>query len=81
MLLSDFTDKGVGAAWFFNVDAGETLTESDMEFLERVLEDGRSIEGLVKRHPEVQPLVAKVTGLYHDIVAKGLENESKSAGR
>ena len=42
---------------------------------------GRSIEGLVKRHPEVQPLVAKVTGLYSDIVAKGLENESKAPGR
>jgi hypothetical protein len=63
------------------VDRGETLTDHDMEFLEHVLEDGRSVEGLIKRRPEVQPLAAKVIALYHDIVAKGLENESKNQAR
>jgi hypothetical protein len=62
------------------VDGGETLTEYDLEFLEHVLEDGRSVEGIIKRRPEVQPLAAKVIALYHDIVARGLENESKHSG-
>lgn len=63
------------------VDRGETLTDHDIKFLEHVLEDARSVEGLIKRRPEVQPLAAKVTALYHDIVAKGLENEAKSQGK
>lgn len=63
------------------VDDGETLTEYDLEFLEHALEDGRNIQGLIKRHPEVQPLAARVTALYHDIVAKGLENESNEPDR
>jgi hypothetical protein len=58
------------------VDSGETLTEYDLEFLEHVLEDGHYIQGLIDRHPEVQPLAAQVIALYHHIVAKGLENES-----
>jgi hypothetical protein len=63
------------------VNSGETLTEYDLSFLENVLEEVHSIEGLIKRHPEVQPLAAKAIALYHDIVAKGLENESKTSGR
>lgn len=59
------------------VGEGEALTDYDIEFLERVLEDARSFEGLIKRHPEVQPLVAKVTALYHDITSKALQNAQK----
>lgn len=62
------------------VDGGETLTEYDLEFLEHVLEDGRSVEGIIKRRPEVQPLAAKVIALYHAIVAQGLANETKRQG-
>jgi hypothetical protein len=63
------------------VDAGETLTESDLEFLEHALEDANSSRALIDRHPEVQPLAVKLTALYHDIIAKGLENEKKADGR
>lgn len=59
------------------VGEGEVLTDYDIEFLEQVLEDARSVEGLIKRHPEVQPLVAKVTSLYHDITSKALQNAQK----
>lgn len=60
------------------VDAGEILTDYDVEFLEQVLEDSRAMQGLIKRHPEVQPLVAKVTTLYHEITTKAVENEQQN---
>lgn len=63
------------------VDSGETLTAYDIEFLEHVLEDARTAEGLIQRRPEIQPLAAKVTALYHDIIAKGLENETRNQNR
>ena len=62
------------------VDVGETLSEYDMEFLERVLEDAHCRPRLIDRHPEVQPLAAKMTALYHEITSKALENEAKSQG-
>jgi hypothetical protein len=63
------------------VDAGETLTGSDMDFLEQSLADANDSRSLIDRHPEVQPLAVKLTALYHDIIAKGLENEKKAEGR
>ena len=60
------------------VDSGETLTEYDLQFLERIQEDARSIRSLVDRRPEVQPLYAEAMELYHEIITKGLGNESKS---
>jgi hypothetical protein len=63
------------------VDAGETLTESDMDFLEQSLEDANSSRALIERHPEFHTLAGKLTALYHEIIAKGLENEEKVAGR
>ena len=63
------------------VDSGELLTAYDMEMLERVLQDNRSIQPLVHRHPELQLVYAKATDLYHDITSKGLENEQKSQGK
>lgn len=62
------------------VDNGEVLTDYDLEFLEQVLEDARSTQALINRHPEVQALVAKVTGLYHEITSKALENAEKGVG-
>jgi hypothetical protein len=61
------------------VDAGEVLTDYDLDFLEQVLDDARSSEGLVRRHPELQSLVAKATALYHEITSKALENAAKDA--
>ena len=63
------------------VDRGELLTAYDMEMLEELLQDNRSIQPLVHRHPEIQLVYAKATDLYHDITSKGLENEQKSQGK
>jgi hypothetical protein len=60
------------------VDAGEVLDEFDIEFLEQVFEDANTIKPLLDRHPEWQPLAAKMVTLYKEITEKGLENQKAS---
>ncbi len=62
------------------VDGGEALTDTDIEFLERVLVDARSVSAIIDKNPKLQPLYAKLTGLYNDIMSKGVENEASSKG-
>ena len=54
------------------------MTETDIAFLSRVLEDTKEIQPLLQRHPEYKELVAKAIHLYHEITEKGLANEKKS---
>ena len=63
------------------LESGELLTDYDMEMLQRVLDDNRSLQPLIDRHPEIHLVYAKATDLYHDITSKGLENEEKSRGK
>ena len=60
------------------VDGGEVLDEFDIEFLEQVFEDANTIKPLLDRHPEWQPLAAKMITLYKEITEKGLENQRAS---
>ena len=60
------------------VDAGETLGEYDMKFLESVFHDAETIKPLMNRHPEYQQLVGKIIKLYKEIVDKAMENEKKA---
>lgn len=60
------------------VDAGETLNDFDMHFLEEVFADARRIQPYAERHPEYLELVAKATHLYREILDKALENEKGS---
>ena len=60
------------------VDTGEVLDEFDIEFLEQVFEDANTIKPLLDRHPEWQPLAAKMITLYKEITEKGLENQRAS---
>ncbi len=57
------------------VEDGEKLSEEDLEFLKRVLEEGRQIEPLLARHPEYQSLASRLVSLYDEITRKALENE------
>jgi hypothetical protein len=57
------------------VDTGEKLSDHDIEFLGRVLEDSTQAQALVAKHPEFQPLANKLAGLYSHITRKALENE------
>ena len=60
------------------VERGEKLDNYDLEFLETVLADASGAQHLISRHPELQPLVGKLMGLYSEITTKALENEQKS---
>jgi hypothetical protein len=54
---------------------GETLSDNDLEFLERVFRDARDLKPLVERNPKYLDLVSRMIDLYGEIIAKSLENE------
>ncbi len=60
------------------VDQGETLSDADLAYLERIFSDFSAVGPLVNRNPEYKPLVANVINLYKEITDKALENEKKS---
>jgi len=57
------------------VNAGEKLSDNDIQFLKRVYTDGRKTQPLVKRHPEYNELITSYINLYTEIITRGLENE------
>ncbi len=57
------------------VDAGERLTDDDIEFLKRVFDDAEAACPLAAKHPKYQPLVSRLVSLYDEITQKGLANE------
>ncbi len=60
------------------VDRGEILSDYNIRFLEQVLQDAQSLKPLVERHPEWQPLVAKIVHLYKQVTEVALENEKSN---
>lgn len=60
------------------VDSGEVLEDFDIEYLEQVFKDASDIGPLLDRHPEWQPLAARMVGLYKEITEKALENQKAS---
>jgi hypothetical protein len=63
------------------VDAGEPLSDSDVQFLKQALEDAHGGQTIAARHPEYHALVAKIVGLYDEITRKALDNEQRKPGR
>jgi hypothetical protein len=59
------------------VDGGGKLEQFEVDYLEDILGDIRSIKGLVDRHPEYEPLVVKGMQLYAEITEKALKNEAQ----
>jgi hypothetical protein len=57
------------------VDAGESLNDADLDFLENSIVDARKSIPLIDRHPEYQALAAQVMELYKDISDKALQLE------
>ncbi len=57
------------------VDRGETLSEFDIEHLEKVLRDSEEVKRLVDERPDLQDLYTRAVSLYHEITAKALANE------
>ena len=60
------------------VNRGERLTDQDIQFLKLVFDDAGVARGLADRHPEFQPLVARLISLYNEITSKALANEQKT---
>jgi hypothetical protein len=60
------------------VEAGETLSNFDLQFLEEVFADAKHIGPLVERHPEYQELAARMVHLYKEIMDKAMENEKNA---
>ena len=60
------------------VDRGECLSEYDTRFLKKVLEESAEARRLAAKHTKYEDLISKMTGLYAEIMRKGLENETKA---
>jgi len=60
------------------VDRGETLSDVDIRFLKQVFQDAQNLHSLIDRHPEWQPLAAKIVHLYKEITDLALKNEESS---
>jgi hypothetical protein len=60
------------------VDAGETLSDYDIQFLEEVLSDTSNMKPLLDRNPEYAELAARMLQLYREITEKSLENEKNA---
>ncbi|MET0985889.1 MAG: hypothetical protein ABW034_10825 [Steroidobacteraceae bacterium] len=61
------------------VEAGERLSDIELEYLERVLAEARDdgLEPLLERHAEYRHLVNTVLSLYPEVVDRALENEKR----
>jgi hypothetical protein len=61
------------------VDAGETLGDRDLQFLEEVFTAAHEIHSLADKHPDMQSLYANTVHLYKEILDKAMENENKAS--
>jgi len=59
------------------VDRGETLSDADLAYLEKIFSDFTQVGPIVDRNPEYKQLVAKAIDLYKEITDKALENEKQ----
>lgn len=57
------------------VDAGESLDDSDLDYLETAIKDARKVIPLIDKHTEYQALATQVMELYKDISEKALRIE------
>jgi hypothetical protein len=57
------------------VDAGARLSDSEIDFLKRALEDAQAASKFVVRNPEIHAVGAQIVDLYDEVVRKALENE------
>lgn len=61
------------------VDAGERLSDTDIDFLQQVFDDTSHLKPLLDRNPEYAELVTRVIQLYREITEKSLENERNAS--
>lgn len=57
------------------VDRGERLSEYEMRFLKKVVQEGAQACRLAAKHAKYEALVSQATALFSEIMSKALENE------
>jgi hypothetical protein len=60
------------------VDRGEPLGDSEIEFLDRVFEEAVANQSRWEKYPEMSEIISKMAGLYKEITEKALANEENS---
>lgn len=61
-----------------SVEAGEPLSDGEIEVLSRIIEQEKSFGGVAEKYPEYKPMIAQVIDLYNEITEKALLNERKA---
>ena len=59
------------------VKEGRVLDDSELQFMEEVLENCRQLSGFVQEHPTYGEIYTRAIGLYHEVTTLALENERK----
>ena len=59
------------------VDQGSVLSESEMDFLQRIISDAQEYQHYTEQRPDLQALFTRGVSLYFEIVQKAVENEKK----
>jgi hypothetical protein len=57
------------------VDRGERLSEYELRFVKKVVEESVRAHRLAAKHAKYQDLVSQATSLFSEIMSKALENE------
>lgn len=57
------------------LDDGKILNEFEIEYMEEAIHDARMLLPFMDRHPEYEPLIAKVMHYYKIITDEALANE------
>jgi hypothetical protein len=57
------------------VDRGECLSEYEIRFLRKVVEEGADAFRLATKHAKYEDVVSRATSLFSEILSKALENE------
>lgn len=60
------------------VDRGEPLGDSEIEFLDRVFEEAVANQSQWEKYPQMSEILSKMAGLYKEITEKALANEENS---
>ena len=80
VLLENFNNKQFPRMQEIKAKAerGEKLSDYELEFLEHTLNEVRSINHLLDRHPEYHEFASRVMTLYKEIATAALANEPKA---
>jgi hypothetical protein len=62
------------------VDRGEVLTEPEIEYLEQVFTDAKSLAPIIDKDARARDVAGRMLSLYKEIMDKALQNEKAGKG-